>query len=73
VFGANSCKVEFLGPPVPGSHLACDKGSGLNPKYFYYFQLPTIRESGGTDSGSDSGGDNGDNGDSNGDNGDNGN
>jgi hypothetical protein len=75
VFGANSCNVDLkvygVPSPVPGSHWACDKGSGLNPKYFYHFQLPTIRESGGSISGSDSGGDNGDNGDSSGDNGDN--
>jgi hypothetical protein len=59
-------------PPVPGSHLACDKGSGLNPKFFYYFELPIPASgSGGSNSGSDSGGDNGE--DSSGDNGDNGN
>jgi hypothetical protein len=68
--GPNSCKIDII-PPVPGSHLACDKGSGLNPKYFYFFELPSPTSgSGGSNSGSDSGGDNGE--DSSGDNGDNG-
>ena len=71
LIGPNSCKVEFT-PSVPGSHWACDKGSGLNPKYFYFIELPSPASgSGGTNSGSDSGDDNGE--DSSGDNGDNGN
>jgi hypothetical protein len=69
--GPNSCKIDII-PPVPGSHLACDKGSGLSPKYFYYLELPSPASgSGGSNSGSGSGGDNGE--DSSGDNGDNGN
>jgi len=65
--GPNSCKIDIM-PPVPGSHLACDKGSGLNPKFFYYFELPIPASgSGGSNSGSDSGGDNDE--DSSGDNG----
>jgi hypothetical protein len=69
--GPNSCKI-VIHPSVPGSHTACDKGSGLNPKYFYFIELPNPASgSGGSNSGSDSGDDNGE--DSSGENGDNGN
>jgi hypothetical protein len=69
----NTCKIQII-PPVSGSHLACDKGSGISPEMFYYFVLPSPASgSGSNNSGSDSGDDNGDNGDSSGENGDNGN
>jgi hypothetical protein len=40
LIGPNSCKIDII-PSVSGSHTACDKGFGLNPRYFYYFELPS--------------------------------
>jgi hypothetical protein len=72
IIGPNECSITISWPSPPVQHKACDKGSGINPKYFYYFVVPsTASGSGGSNSGSDSGDDNGE--DSGGDNGDNGN